>query len=109
MYANSNISILHIYNSKHVYLDDFAKFVDDKVTFVDKDTFKNVLQQQMQIPEKKELLSFILNDLKEDYELDYNSSIKLKNDFSNEFLNKTGFDWPVISKDYIIKVLNEFK
>lgn len=109
MYANSNISVLHIYNSKHIYLDDFAKFVDDKVKFVDKDTFKNALQQQMQIPEKKELLSFILNDLKEDYELDYNSSIKLKNDFSNKFLNKTGFDWPVISKDYIIKVLNEFK
>lgn len=107
MYANPNINILHIYNSNHVYLNDFVKFMDNAVTIVDKDTFRNTLQQQMQIPEKKEMLSFILNDLKEDYELDYNTSIKLKNDFSNMFLKKTGFDWPTITKQYIMNMFKD--
>lgn len=109
IYANNDISVLHIYNPNHVYLNDFVKLVNDKIKIVDSKTFKLTLQEYLKSSEKGEKLYFILNDLTENYEVSYNTPIKLKNNFTNKFLLKTGFSWPIITKSYIMKIIKSIK
>ena len=58
---------------------------------------------------RKEILSGIIHDLDKDKNLIYTSNIRLNAEFSNKYLNKIGFYWKGLNKDYIIKYINYFK
>ena len=70
--------------------------------------FKIYLKQILKDSSKRNIISSIINDLDEDFNIVYSSDIRLNNDFTIEFLNKIGFKWPIIDKKYINLILYLF-
>ena len=63
----------------------------------------------LQDEKNKKILSGIIYDLDKNKNLIYTSKIKLNADFTKAYLNKIGFQWKNIDKDYIIKYMNYFE
>ncbi len=102
-YRPSKISVLHIYNPNHIYINDFINMLpsDYNINVVSSLEFKKFIKDIIEIDDYKGIISNIINDLNSETELVYDTHIKIKSNFSQYFLNKTGFTWPIINKDYI--------
>ena len=74
------------------------------VKFVEDDVFDKKLKNLLSTSNDT-AISSLVNDFDEHQHLVYDSKIKLKCTFSNQFLDKIGFHWPIINKDYISKLL----
>ena len=107
-YANKKISVLHIYNENHVFLDNFLKLLPKSVNIgiVSDKEFKNIINNILKDDDKKYIISHILNDLNTESKLVYETHIKIHNEFSQSFYNKIGFSWPIIDEKYIKNLLN---
>ena len=55
------------------------------------------------------IISHILGDLNSENKLIYETHIKIKNEFSQNFFKQTGFEWPKISKKYINNLILELE
>lgn len=102
-YFNKNISVLHIYNPNHVFIKDFIDLLPkkNKINIVSDLEFRNIINNMLKNDEKKYIISNILNDLNSENKLVYDTPIKIESDFSQEFLTKIDFSWPIITKKYI--------
>lgn len=106
-FVNDSISVLHLYNQNHVYLNKLIDFLPDKdIKFVDDKTFTNLLKSKISDSNNISNISFILNDLDTNHKLIYDSKIKINNIFSKSFLEKINFKWSKINKNYINNLLN---
>jgi len=106
-YAPSSISVLHLYNQNHVYINKLLKMLPkDLIKIVSDDEFKNILNRNLQISTNKDIISYITNDLDKNKKLIYTSNIKIKNEVSQIFLKNIKFRWNKIDKKYINKLLN---
>ena len=109
-YSNNNISVLHLYNDNHLYISDFIKMLPDNlIKVVSGDEFKNKITNYFDMNKQTDMVSFLSNDMDINKKLIYNSKIKIKNDFSKEFLNKIHFNWPKINEAYIKNILKLLK
>ena len=106
-YSNTKLSVLHIYNHNHVYLNEFIKLLPKKYKFnsVSDLEFKNIIKNMLKNDDKKYIISHILNDLNSEDKLVYDTHIKIKSNFSQEFFKKIGFLWPNINQKYIENLL----
>ena len=106
-YANKKLSVLHIYNPNHVYINNFINLIPKKynINVVSNLEFKHIINDLLKNDEKKYMMSYILNDLNDENNLVYDTHIKIKSDFSQNFLKQIGFSWPIISKRYIENML----
>ena len=50
-------------------------------------------------------ISGIINDLKDNNVLSYESNIKIYSEFTRAFLYSLGFSWPIIDNNYIKNLL----
>ena len=102
-YSSRDISVLHIFNQNHVYIEDFIKLLPNKYKFkiVSDLEFRNIINTMLKNDEKKYIISYILNDLNSEHKLIYDTPIKIENSFSQAFFHKIGFLWPIITKKYI--------
>ena len=60
-------------------------------------------------PKLKNSLSGIIYDLDENKKLIYTYNVSLHSEFTEKYLNKIGFSWKDIDKDYIIKYIKYFE
>lgn len=51
------------------------------------------------------ILSGIVNNLNNDYQLDFGYNVKISTDFSADYLKNINFYWPVIDSEYIKKLI----
>ena len=106
LYYSNNINVLHIYNSNHVYMKDLIKLLpDNTLEFVDNDIFDKKLNIAMKEANNTNSISFLVNDLDNNKHINYDNNIKIKNNFTNVFLDKIGFKWSDINKNYISQLL----
>ena len=70
---------------------------------------KDILTGILANNDRKNILSGIIYDLDDKKNLVYTSNIRLNADFTNNYLNKLGFFWKKIDKQYIIKYMKYFK
>jgi len=110
-YLNKKISVLHIYNENHIYINNFINMLPSKykLNILNNTEFKNIILDMLKNDEKKYIISHILNDMDEKHNLVYETNIKIKNDMSKTYLNKIGFNWPEISKKYITNFINNLE
>jgi len=50
-----------------------------------------------------------INDMDEDDKLNYDSNIRIENDFTVQYLKQLGFEWSDIDIDYLRKYVEYFK
>lgn len=107
-YYNKSINILHLYNPNHIIVTELIKAISKKSLIVSGEEFKKILKQTLKDPNKRNIISSIINDMDADFNLVYSSDIRLNNDFTTKFLEKTGFKWPIIDRKYIKLILYLF-
>lgn len=104
--------VYHIFNNNHVDIIDYINILNKAfncdINIISNEEFSEVAKKL--IDSDEEILSkTLVQDLDENYELNYSSNIKVMCEITNEFLRKCGFKWPVIDDRYIIEYINHFK
>ena len=90
-------------------MEDLVQLLpENKLTFVEDEVFDKKLHNFMKKVSDTTSVSYLINDLNKDQHINYDNYIKIKNDFTTYFLNKSNFRWNKIDKDYIEKLLKNF-
>ncbi len=107
-YKNRSYTVVHLYNSKHLLINDLHKILyklNINVKIVDDDTFKKKLKKWLYDNTKSDKVNVLINDLDKDNNLIYKTNLHIKNNFTLKLLNKLDFDWPEIDIEYIKKII----
>lgn len=107
-YYTYPMSVLHLYNSNHLYIDKFIQILNGlgfSMNIVDDNIFKKDLNNLLFNSNDSDKVSVLLNDLDKNKNLVYKTNLKITNKFTLKFLDKTDFYWPEITKEYIAKIL----
>ena len=107
-YYTYPMTVLHLYNSNHLYIKDFINYLDDlgiKINIVSDSIFRAHLNKILFKSSDSDKVSVLLNDLDNKKNLVYKTNLKITNKFTLKFLDKADFYWPKITKEYIDKVL----
>ena len=107
-YGNRSYTVEHLYNSKHLSINDLYNILyklNINVKIVDNDTFKKKLKKWLYDNNKSDKVNVLINDLDKDSNLVYKTNLHIKNKFTLKLLNKLDFDWPEIDLEYIKKII----
>ena len=108
-FYEKEISVLHLYNSNHISFKDLIRILDNlgvHISPVDDATFKNTLNKMLNNNAKFNKVSVLLNDLDRNQKLVYKTNLVIENNFTLKFLHHTDFSWPIVTEEYIKKILN---
>lgn len=103
--------IFHLINQNNIdvkYFIDTLNQIYDKIGIVDNKIFLEAVDKILDNPNTRHILSGLLNDFDENRLIVYSSPIKIKSDFTIQYLNKIGFKWPELKEEYIKKFLKFF-
>lgn len=110
-YSDVENRIFHLFNHNHVYVTSLLEIMREKGTDIEilenvefKKKIKNILNNK-----KTEILNTLINDLDKDLNLNYYSKITLNSKHTIQLLEKYGFKWPKINKQYILNILKLIK
>lgn len=107
-YSNQN-RIFHIYNHNTITIAEYAKFIKDfgyNMKVVSKESFKENILKILQNEDKKTYIQNIASNFDDNYNLNYNKDTVLNSDFTIEYLKECEFNWPKISKKYLINFID---
>lgn len=102
------MSVLHLYNSNHLYINKFITYLNElgfTINIIDDNIFREDLNKLLFNNISSDKVSVLLNDLDENKNLIYKTNLKITNKFTLKFLDKADFYWPEITKEYIAKIL----
>ena len=109
---NSDCNMFHIYNPKLLpikLLIQTFKELGIKMNAVSDNEMSKILIEILNDDFKKEILSGIIHDIDSEKHLVYTSDVRVKSDFTEKYLEKLGFTWKSIDKEYILKYMNYFR
>lgn len=106
-YPSNRNRIFHLFNYHHVSVSTLLNTFDDflKIQVVNNEEFLKQIDLILNRNDSDDLLAGILGDFDKDRKLVYNSNIKLHCDITVNYLEKIGFYWPTISKEYLTHFL----
>ena len=105
-------TVFHINSIKVVYLDKLEKYfysLGYDVQAVDGKIFTNALRQTAKQAGTEHIFETFINDMDENDKLQYDSNIRIENDFTVQYLKQLGFEWSDIDIDYLRKYVEYFK
>ncbi len=111
-HSNNVNRIFHIYNKKCVSIKRMLKALkklDYNIEIIDEEQFKNKIDQMLRDERAQKLLKNLLNDFNKDLQLDYNTDIILRSEFTVKYLRKLLFKWPRISDEYLVRFFQLLK
>ncbi len=101
---NPAFTVFHVFNEKHVQLldlYDMLRKIGIDVNIVSEKEFSNIINKLLEDDNNTDILSGIIRDFNSEKKLVYQSNIKIKSDFTKQFLENIGFKWPYIDINYI--------
>lgn len=106
----SKCNVFHIYNTKllpiKLLMDTLNNDLDIELLAVNDVMMKDILTGILADNDRKDILSGIIYDLDENKNLIYTSNVRLLCNFTEKYLNKLGFKWKKIDKEYIIRYID---
>ncbi len=108
---NKKFSVFHLLNDNNVTLDrlyETMRKLGISMEVVSHEDFVKKIDELLANPVRKEDLNGIINDLDKDKKLVYDSSIRIKSDFSKKVLSDIGFEWPYIDTNYLYMYFKYF-
>ena len=109
---NGICNVFHIYNPKLLPIKTLINILHElgiQIDGVDNKTMSNKLTEILNDDFKKEILSGIIHDIDSKKQLIYTSNIRVQYEFSEKYLEKIGFTWKEIDREYILKYMDYFK
>ena len=104
--------VFHLLNHKNVDVKFFIDTLNNsygKIDIVDNITFIQNIDNILNNSSTNDILSGLINDFDENKTIVYSSPVKIKSNFTVDYLQKTNFDWPNLKEDYILKFLKYYK
>ena len=109
---NSDCNVFHIYNPKLLPIKLLINTLHElgiDINGVDNETMTKKLTEILNDDFKKEILSGIIHDIDSKKQLIYTSNVRIDYEFTGKYLEKIGFYWKEIDKEYILKYMDYFK
>ena len=105
-------TVFHINSIKVVYLDKLVEYFnilgfDMKV--VDGKTFTEALRQTAKQDGTEHIFETFITDMDENERLNYDSNIRIENDFTVQYLKQLGFEWKDIDLEYLRRYVEYFR
>ena len=110
-YSTKENIVYHIFNHNHIYLKDLLKILKSlniDINLMKNDDFKKKINEILN-SSNSDKLSTLINDLDKDFNLNYDSRIKLNSKHTVKLLKLYGFEWPIINEKYIKNILKLIK
>lgn len=109
---NSCCTVFHVYNTNLLPIKLFFDTLSNmgiNLLPVSDNKMTNIIDELLNNPLKKDILSGIIQDLDSNKHLVYTSNIKLESSFTENYLKMIDFSWQYLDKNYIMKYINYFK
>lgn len=110
--SNPKFTVFHIFNTNLISFVDIVKYLNElniKLDFVTDEKFSAKVNTFLKDSKLKNAISGIVTDLDSNKLFNLNANILLDCDFTNLYLQKVGFKWPKINKNYISKYIEYFR
>lgn len=109
---NTDQTVFHINSTKVVHFDKLFEIfnnLDMNVNIVDGTTFTKTLRETTKRAGMEHIFETFINDMDDNDQLNYDSNIRIENEFTVEYLRQLGFEWSNIGIDYLRKYVEYFK
>ena len=103
-----DISVLHIYDKKHVKVNKIYKVLKNmgfNIKILSNQDFSKFIQKSLNDSIMQNNLMGLINDITKDKTISYASNIRIKSKFTIHFLLHCKFKWPKLNKKYIEKYI----
>lgn len=107
-----NQCVFHLNSNRPIYFERLLEVFNQlgvKMELVSGETFNSVLQQIAKDSKTEYIYEAFQNDMDENGQLVYDSNIRIKNDFTDWFMRKLGFEWAQIDYEYIRAYIEYFR
>ena len=105
-------TVFHINSIKVVYFDKLVEIINQlgyDLKLVNGTVFTEALRQTAKQTGMEHIFETFINDMDENDQLNYDSNIRIENDFTVQYLKQLGFEWSDIGIDYLRKYVEYFK
>ena len=105
-------TVFHINSTKVVYFNKLVNIINRLgygLKIVDGTEFTKALRQTAERSGMEHIFETFINDMDENDQLNYDSNIRIKNDFTVQYLKNLGFEWSDIGIDYLRKYIEYFR
>lgn len=105
-------TVFHINSIKVVYMDKLHAMFNElgfDLRIVGGTEFTEALRQTAKQSGMEHIFETFINDMDEDDKLNYDSNIRIENDFTVQYLKMLGFEWSDIDVAYLRKYVEYFK
>lgn len=105
-------TVFHINSTKVVYMDKLLEYFNAlgfNLQAVDGKEFTEALRATAKQSGLEHIFETFINDMDENDRLNYDSNIRIENDFTVQYLKQLGFGWSDIGIDYLRKYVEYFK
>ena len=105
-------TVFHINNPKAIKLSkmfEIFKLFGIDITGIDDLAFSDKLKELSTQKEKAHIYEAFINDFNEASQINYDSNIRIENNFTVQYLKQLGFEWSDIDVEYLRKYVEYFK
>ncbi len=111
-YFNTRYNVFHINSPKVVYFDKLLKIIRSlgiSIETVSGRIFTDALRSAAKEAGTEHIFETFAKDMDKDGKLNYDSNIRILNDFTVDYLHKLGFEWSDIGAEYLQKYIEYFR
>lgn len=109
---NPKYTVFHINSIKVVYFDKLFEIFNElgcHVDIVNGSVFTAALRETAKQTGTEHIFETFINDMDEDDMLNYDSNIRIENDFTVQYLKSLGIEWADIGIEYLRKYMDYFR
>lgn len=109
---SSEQTVFHINSTKVVYMDRLLEYFNAlgyPLKTVSGAEFTAALRETAKRTDMEHIFETFINDMDENEQLNYDSNIRIENDFTVQYLKNLGFAWSDIDLSYFKKYADYFK
>lgn len=109
---NSIGRTFHLYNHNRMKVSELIELFSRmgiEIEVLDNVEFEKLIKNTLANKLHKEKMYGIINDIDQNNQLKFNTSVFLDSKYTIDYLNRIGFEWPKINIEYIEKILNHMK
>lgn len=100
--------VFHLFNDNYISVSELLKIFKNlgfETKILSGSEFKQKIIELCNKYPQENILKGIVNDLDDTLGLSYLDSVNQKNLYTNSYLEKLNFKWPIINQEYIEKIL----